>query len=74
MHDKLVSLTHQLAKSNPAQTFFIDHNKAVAAAQHPTTGEIVPILSGGIDGKVYAYQGIATNGQAPAYNWSEVVA
>ena len=66
---KLLDLTRLLAKDNPGQEFFIDFDKAVSAARNPKTGEIIPILSGLIDGNVAAYHGVLTDGKPPTYTW-----
>lgn len=66
---KLLDLTRALAKDNPGQAFFVDVEKAVSGAKNPETGEIVPILSGLIDGNVAAYHGVLVDGKAPEFAW-----
>lgn len=66
---KLLDLTRALAKDNPGQEFFVDYEKAVSGAKHPETGEIVPILSGLLDGNVAAYHGVLVDGKRPEHSW-----
>lgn len=64
-----LDLTRKIAAENPGQEFFVDYEKAVSAAKHPETGEIVPILSGLLGGGVAAYHGLLVDGKKPEYIW-----
>lgn len=66
---KLLDLTRALAKDNPGQEFFVDYEKVVSGVKNPGTGEIVPILSGLIDGNVAAYHGVLVDGKKPEHLW-----
>lgn len=69
----LLDLTRKIAAENPEQEFFVDYEKAVSAAKNPETGEIVPILSGLIDGEVAVYHGLILDGKKPEYMWRALV-